>query len=188
MSGPQEIHSRSEILAALQESEAELVVFFSELSPALMFGSKNGKWSPDQHVRHLTLTLSRVRQGLAAQHSKLAGALPESPAGRSYTQLRTNYRAALAAGGQAPSAFAPLALPQEQCSAAQQATDIRDFETASQQLCQELSNLLWTEQALDALTLPHPLLGQLSVREMLMHIVYHNLHHLAGVQSTLEQA
>ena len=39
----------------------------------------------------------------------------------------------------------------------------------------------WSEPALDRYRLPHPLLGQLTVREMLLFTVYHNVHHLEQV-------
>jgi hypothetical protein len=39
----------------------------------------------------------------------------------------------------------------------------------------------WSEQALDRLRLPHPGLGLLTVREMLLFTLYHNAHHVFGV-------
>ncbi len=41
----------------------------------------------------------------------------------------------------------------------------------------------WSEHALDLYRLPHPLLGKLTVREMLLFTVYHNAHHLEQVAS-----
>jgi hypothetical protein len=35
----------------------------------------------------------------------------------------------------------------------------------------------WREEDLDYYRLPHPLLGKLTVREMLFFTVYHNYHH-----------
>jgi uncharacterized damage-inducible protein DinB len=40
----------------------------------------------------------------------------------------------------------------------------------------------WSEDALDRRRLPHPLLGPITVREMLFFALYHNRHHLEGVQ------
>ncbi len=39
----------------------------------------------------------------------------------------------------------------------------------------------WSEAALDRYRLPHPLLGKLTVREMLFFTLYHNAHHLDQV-------
>ena len=41
----------------------------------------------------------------------------------------------------------------------------------------------WPEPAFDRYRLPHPLLGKLSVREMLFFTLYHNAHHLRLVAS-----
>jgi uncharacterized damage-inducible protein DinB len=40
----------------------------------------------------------------------------------------------------------------------------------------------WSERALDARQLPHPLLGKLTVREMLFFTLYHNRHHVDVVK------
>jgi hypothetical protein len=37
----------------------------------------------------------------------------------------------------------------------------------------------WSEAELDAYRLPHPLLGRLSVREMMFFTLLHNRHHQA---------
>jgi hypothetical protein len=43
----------------------------------------------------------------------------------------------------------------------------------------------WSETSLDAVLLPHPLLGKLTAREMLQFTVYHTAHHLNLVLSRL---
>ena len=39
----------------------------------------------------------------------------------------------------------------------------------------------WSEGDLDRVRLPHPLLGTLTVREMLLFALYHGLHHVNSV-------
>lgn len=46
----------------------------------------------------------------------------------------------------------------------------------------------WPEPALDAHRLPHPLIGRLTVREMLLFTLYHNRHHLENVQRRFASA
>ncbi|MCP5097860.1 MAG: DinB family protein, partial [Chloroflexi bacterium] len=43
----------------------------------------------------------------------------------------------------------------------------------------------WSEKDLDNLMLPHPLLGNMTVREMLFFTLYHNMHHVNDVQRLL---
>jgi len=45
----------------------------------------------------------------------------------------------------------------------------------------------WPEAALDTHALPHDLLGRVSVRELMFFVLYHDRHHLGGVQAALEQ-
>jgi hypothetical protein len=49
---------------------------------------------------------------------------------------------------------------------------------------EELASLVasWPEKALDRRNLPHPLLGKLTVREMLLFTLYHNRHHVDVVR------
>jgi len=44
----------------------------------------------------------------------------------------------------------------------------------------------FTEEELDTLSLPHPLLGILSIREMFYLISYHPSHHLAQTKQCVE--
>lgn len=41
----------------------------------------------------------------------------------------------------------------------------------------------WTEDAMDRRAVTHPLIGMLTVREMLLFFVVHERHHLRGVQA-----
>ena len=46
----------------------------------------------------------------------------------------------------------------------------------------------WTEHDLDACGMPHPILGVLSVREMLLFELYHNTHHERGISRIVAEA
>ena len=45
----------------------------------------------------------------------------------------------------------------------------------------------WGELALDRYRLPHPLLGRLTVREMLLFTLYHSVHHFNLVSTRVEE-
>jgi len=90
--------------------------------------------------------------------------------GRSYTEMKTFYFEKLKEGGKAPERFVP------------------DKETVRQksELCQNIEVLVthlgtaiekFSEEELDTLCVPHPLLGSLSLREMLYNAIYHAEHH-----------
>ncbi len=53
---------------------------------------------------------------------------------------------------------------------------LRQWERVSSKLLTNLER--WSEQQLDTLRLPHPILGKLTVREMLFFTEFHTRHHL----------
>jgi hypothetical protein len=140
----------------------------------------DGAWSPADHVRHLTKSVRPVTDAL-----RLPRLLPRllfgkaTRASRSFAQLRSEYRAALAAGGNA-GRFAPRPLPESERNRDSRTRLMRWHEEANDKL--EDSLLRWSEEAADSHRLPHPLLGKLTVREMLFFTLYHNVHHVHAVE------
>jgi hypothetical protein len=59
-------------------------------------------------------------------------------------------------------------------------------ETLANQLADVVGH--WREEDLDRYRLPHPLLGKLTVREMLLFTVYHNYHHPRSLAARLSGA
>ena len=53
----------------------------------------------------------------------------------------------------------------------------------SQQLWSAVGS--WREADLDRYLLPHPLLGKLTIREMLFFTLYHNYHHVQSLATRL---
>jgi hypothetical protein len=51
-----------------------------------------------------------------------------------------------------------------------------DHAAAIEALCAAVER--WPERALDRYRLPHPLMGKLTVREMLLFTLVHNIHHV----------
>jgi hypothetical protein len=97
---------------------------------------------------------------------------------RTFDQVRVQYLAALAAGGQA-GRFAPA----PEAPAADPGARRRQIMAAWSAATIDLTNQLaqWREPALDRYRLPHPLIGLLTVREMLAFTVYHTAHHLSRI-------
>ncbi|HRH60621.1 MAG TPA: DinB family protein, partial [Chitinophagaceae bacterium] len=52
-------------------------------------------------------------------------------------------------------------------------------------LCKRVNNK--PEDELDVYILPHPLLGKLTLREMLYFTIYHAEHHLKNVEELIEK-
>jgi hypothetical protein len=84
--------------------------------------------------------------------------------------LVARYQEKLAGGGRAAGAFVPPSLAADAREALSQAL-LHEVEA----LCSRLERM--DEKQLDAYLLPHPLLGKLTLREMLYFTIYHVEHH-----------
>lgn len=131
-----------------------------------------GKWSIGQHAMHLLLSTRPVTSGMALPKEVLAGkfgtegAAPE----RSFEDLHAFYLQVLAGGVTAPPVFTP-----ELISASQKQELITALQTAASELIE--AALAWSEEELSAYVMPHPALGKLTIREMLMFTIFHTAHH-----------
>jgi uncharacterized damage-inducible protein DinB len=95
-----------------------------------------------------------------------------------YDSLRAKYLGKLGEGGKA-GPFAP-SKHEEPDLAAWRAKIMRQFDVTNRDLAAAVSR--WSDAQLDRLQMPHPLLGKLTVREMLFFTLYHELHHIGNVE------
>ena len=135
-----------------------------------------GKWSTGQHARHLVQSTTAVNQGMRMPLMALRTMFGVSNREeRSYEQLVAKYQAKLVGGGAAGGRFLPEEVANEQKMAI--LDDLR----------QQLSELKaitgrWKEVNLSKFLLPHPLIGKLTIREVLYFTIYHTGHHLRILQ------
>jgi hypothetical protein len=171
--------TQAELVQALEKRHKEISEYFSSLPEATFVADTALKWNPAQHLIHLTRANSRIGQGLQARD-----ALPNKDSGqaKSYEVVRETYLTALT--------HAPSELLAKNGAAVQvetnssQAQILEAYQQAGTGLRQGIQT--WTEDELDTKAMPHPLLGLLSVREMLEFALYHDLHHLNGVRKYLD--
>lgn len=178
--------TRDELIAAFDVTRNEVSGYFSALDLQTFTASPPGRWSPAQHLDHLIRANAPVAAGLglaraplprlAARLGLTRGRLAPAPAGRvgrTYAALRDAYRAALAAGAKASGPY----LPQQRSD---QDSLVQDYRRGVSTLQAALAR--WPDAGLDRWLARHPILGDLSVRELLYFTLYHNRHHLDGVQ------
>jgi len=177
--------TRSEILASLQRVEREVADFFGTLDDDELVGRVGDAWTPAEHLRHLNTSVSAVAGGLAVRKLllRLRFGRARRPS-RSYPELREEYLRVLAGGGRASGNFDP---PREDLgpamAPARRAELLERWGRVNRRLREALEG--WSERELDRLRLPHPLLGALTVREMLFFTLYHDLHHIEAARKRL---
>ena len=179
-------HTGSEIREALAALHAESVRYWQEFDSASFLAPIGDAWSPAGNVRHLTKAMRAVTKGLQLPRIFLLLAFfaPRRPS-RSFDGMRDVYRARLAEGASA-GPFAPGPRVTTTDPGSERAQIMTDHAVAVEALSRAIA--AWPEPLLDRRHLPHPLLGKLTVREMLFFTLYHNQHHVDTVRRRVRAA
>lgn len=135
-----------------------------------------GKWSPAQQAEHLVKSVRPVTLAFTLPKFLLPMIFGKANRpSRTFDELVAKYQAKLASGGTASRPFVP-GVP-------------RNLNRVYRRLGGTVDRLQrridrFTENELDTLILPHPLLGKLTLREMLYFTAYHARHHQHAIEST----
>lgn len=170
------IKSKPEIISGLEESFEEVASCVEALSDRDFETAPQDKWAPGTQVLHLTRSAEPVNTAL-----RLPRFVPALLFGKSrrpsndFDWVVSQYRSSLEQGGEASGRYVPEAVP-----ATQRASTIGAYRREKQRLVTALSK--WSEEALDRYQLPHPLIGKLTVREILFFTVYHTRHHAESIR------
>lgn len=160
------------IVGLLNTHANAFVHFVNRQSKESFTKSSDGKWSVGQNLDHLIRSLSPVNQALLLPSfvMRLAFGKPNR-APRNYQEVVDRYHEKLSAGGTARGRFIPQTVPWEQKD-----SKVKSFNQQADTMIRRLDS--WTEGHLNQYLLPHPLLGKLTIREMLFFSAYHIQHHL----------
>jgi hypothetical protein len=132
--------------------------------------SYNGKWSAAQQLDHIVRSVSPVRLALSLPAFLLKLVFGKANRkSRSYDELVAKYHEKLKAGGRASGRFVPPP----------KINSVEILSTKLNEVTHSLATKIdsFSEEQLDLLILPHPLLGKLTFREMLYFTIYHVQHH-----------
>lgn len=155
--------------------------YLAGLSEAAFLFSADDKWTPGQQLVHILLSVKAASKGFAMPGLVLQTTFGTAKApGRSYDELVATYQAQLQAGGKAPQTYIPEPVAFEARN-----NLINKLDTALSTLHDQVDKR--KESSLDQLRLPHPLIGKLSLREMLYFTIYHVQHHHKNVQALVAQ-
>lgn len=163
--------NRSELVAAFVDNHQAVVKYISALPADKLHAGANGKWPPLQQLHHIWLTLVPFTKVLASKEfiREKFGTI-DRPTWDNGTVI-ANY---LRTSRKAPDIYDPALAP-----AADVAALNENIEAALQTIQTHLAT--FTEEDIDTLVLPHPLLGKLTIREMFYLMSYHPLHHLKQI-------
>ncbi len=175
-----EPYSRKEIIDSLDSVRIESEEYWNTFDSQSFFEPIGEAWSPAENVRHLTKSVRAVTLGLRLPKTVLLLRFGRPKAvSRTYSEVVKVYRAALAAGGKAGK-FAPKKREIPEDLAGERTQIMRYHKEAIEAFCDSIGK--WSEPILDKRQMPHPLIGKLTVREMLLFSLYHNKHHVENVR------
>ena len=170
---------RNAIVSAIRQLERDSTAYWNALPLDEFLAPLGSGWSPEENVRHLTTSVNGVSRALRLPRvvPRLLFGLARTPS-RTYDELRAAYHEVLRAGGGA-GRYAPARVEITGDREHYRRNLMQRHQRAIADLCTRV--LEWDESALDRYRLPHPLLGKLTVREMLLFTLYHNQHHVLVV-------
>lgn len=174
-----EPYASGELMASLGAVAAQGSAYLATIPAPEFFESQGAAWSPAEHVRHLAKSARPVARAMGLPRIALGLRFgihrgPSPP----FADLRARYLAELAAGGTA-GRFTPSTQPPPDDPESAREAIIAQWLEANGALQAALAG--WNERSLDRYRLPHPLLGPLTMRQMMAFTVYHTAHHLRRV-------
>ena len=166
------IRNKSEIIAALAEKIDDFNSYINSLNKEQFELRPDKKWSAGQNLDHLIRAIKPLQ--LAYGLPKLALVIlfgKTNRPSRSYEEVVNKYKIKLEAGGKASGPFIPPGI-----EFAKKDRLIKKYSRHKQKLISKIEKQ--SDADLDNYILPHPLLGKVTLREMLFFTIYHNEHHL----------
>ncbi len=174
--------NKPELIVRLSDEIRDMEKALSQTSNDLFFKKPGAKWSIAENVQHLVLS---------ARPLNLAFSLPKisyrilfgKPYRKSYPydEIVKRYKQLLTDGAVATGAYVPKRVPLK----GDKSEIANRFSGTYKTLISKISR--FNEEELDLYFLPHPLLGKITVREMLYFTAYHISHHRKAISGSIRQ-
>lgn len=175
------IQTKEAISDQIVENAEKLYAWVEAQSLSAFEKGPEGKWTTGQHLEHLIRSVVPLNQAFLLPNVvyRLLFGKPNRPP-RDYEGLVSRYKEKLSKGGQASGRYIPPVIPVSEKHAL-----LNRFLKEYKLLARK--TLRWQDSKLDHYLLPHPLLGKVTVREMLFFTTYHLQHHLEILNEQYER-
>ncbi len=173
--------NKQAIIEQLHIHYAEFQHLLGSLSETEYLAAPIEKWSAGQQLDHICRSVGPVSMalGLPVFLLRLLFGKANRPS-RTYEALVEKYKTKLAEGGRASGRFIPA-----KADWAGREKLLGRLKKLIKSLTRKTEQI--TESQLDTYILPHPLLGKLTLREMLYFTIYHVQHHQNLVLRNLDK-
>jgi hypothetical protein len=178
------IGAHEDLAPALEASYGRVAEAAEAFQAEAFFERPGEAWCAAEQLTHLVTSVNAVARGLSMRWLTLWLLFGRSKAGsRTYDEVKAMYHRQLAAGGRASGPYVPQLDPEVEDPGEARRALLERWHRATGRLDRTLTR--WSPKALDRYRLPHPLLGKLTLREMLCFTVYHNHHHAHRIEELL---
>jgi hypothetical protein len=171
--------NQTQLSKALQEKHQAFFTLVSMLSTQQFEKAEAGKWSAAQQFDHIIKAVDAVLLVFKFPRfvPKLLFGKANRPS-RSYDEVVGKYQKVLGEGAKAGKGFIPPVI-----QFAQKEALLKKYQQVIDKLLKGVSGM--SESDLDTLVVPHPLLGKMTMRELLYFTLYHVQHHHNSVETSL---
>jgi hypothetical protein len=163
--------TKQQIIQILQKNHNAFINYIETLTTEEFLYAPADKWTTAQQLDHIHKSIKPLTQALG--YPKFVPRLLFGKANRpskTFDELVNRYNEKLALGGRASSKFVPPIINADKKDGL-----IKLIQASVIKMCKHIEKC--SEAALDNLILPHPLLGKITIREMLYFTAYHVEHH-----------
>ena len=169
-------NTKTELIAALKDSNHRVTNWFKGIPADTFFNRQGDVWSPSDNVDHLIKSHKPITKALKLPKITLQAMFgkPEKPS-MTYEELCQIYRDEIVKGAKAAGRYLPNQQNPTEDAGEKKEELLDQLSKASAELVSAAEK--WDENELDQYLLPHPLIGKLTIREMLFFTIYHNLRH-----------
>lgn len=165
--------NKDQIVAILEEKHVHLFEHIAQCSDKEWNDGPLEKWTFGQHVLHLSESLTLLNKALSYPKFilKYKFGIANRPL-RDYDEIVLRYKEKLAANKDRAKQFnSKLSMP----AAQEKEKLVRILQLQKNKL--QKTTLKWKDKDLDRLLIPHPLMGRMPVREIIMWTAHHTEHH-----------
>ncbi len=170
--------NKTEILQKLSEGFSIVEETIKNTDNEDFFFKKENKWSAVENIKHLILSVNPLNMAFSLPNFTLLFFGKLNRPTMNYDEIVEKYHQKLSEGVVATPQFVP-----EPISLDSNKEDlIQEFKKTNDKFLKKVDS--FEEEDLDKYLIPHPVLGKLTIREMLYFTICHTLHHHKAIVAT----
>ena len=170
------IHSIQKVQSSIDKAFEEVISFIQKQDDDLFETSVEEKWSTAEQLEHLIKSVTPINLGLVLPKKVLKWKYGTTDRDEmDYDRLKELYQSKLAEGAKATKPYIPNRIP-----VSKKMELLRKYRSEKEKLIKALNK--WDEKVISEIVAPHPILGNLTIRELMFFTVYHNYHHLESIK------